>query len=74
MRRLMKEQLTYKVDDEQEATELIEEYKGQQIPDNFVLSKYKSDYKCKKFRSGEQKGEVESEWYIVVVEKTYEVD
>ncbi len=72
MKKLLKAALTFKVGDEAEAAQVIEDFKSKQIPEGYTLTKYKSDYKCRKARSGENKGQIEEEWYIVVVEKSYE--
>ena len=53
----------YRVDDEFEAKNLIEESKNNS---NFTLNKYSSEYKCKKV-----KGEIEDEWYRVTLVKDF---
>ena len=71
MKMLWKEQLTYQIDNEEEAMSTIEDFKGRQLSEGYTLTKYKTDYKVKKDR---KTGEVTDEKWIVVVEKTSEVE
>lgn len=71
MKALWKEQLTYQIDNEEEAMSTIEDFKSRQLPEGYTLTKYKTDYKVKKDR---KTGEITDEKWIVVVEKTYEVE
>lgn len=54
---------TYRVADEDEAKQLIEAAKKDR---NFELTKYSSEYKCKK-----SKGEVVEDWYRVTLTKDF---
>ena len=54
---------TYRVADEDEAKQLIETAKKDR---NFELTKYSSEYKCKK-----SKGEVVEDWYRVTLTKDF---
>lgn len=59
---------SYRVENEEKAKQLIEKAKHDS---NFNLLKYVSEYKCKKVRSGECKGEIEEEWYKVTLTKEF---
>lgn len=59
---------SYRVENEEKAKELIEKAKND---NTFNLLKYVSEYKCKKIRSGECKGEIEEEWYKVTLTKEF---
>ena len=63
MKYLIRSVLTYRVPNEDEAKQLIEDAKKDR---NFTLSKYSSEYKCKK-----AKGEVEDEWYRVTLTQDF---
>ena len=54
---------TYRVGNEAEAKQLIEDAKKENA---YTLSKYSSEYKCSK-----QKGEVVDEWYRVILTKDF---
>lgn len=62
----------FRVDTEEEATEIIEEYKARSVTEGFIVAKTKVDYKTRKARSGERKGEIEEEWWMVEVTVSYE--
>ena len=62
MAKLQKETFVFKVENEEEATQLIEEQKSFS---KGVVS-YKADYKTKK-----SKGEVIDDWYIVTITHDY---
>ena len=49
----------------------IEDFKSRQLSEGYTLTKYKTDYKVKKDR---KTGEITDEKWIVLVEKTYEVE
>lgn len=70
MKQLKTEQLTFKVDSEQLAMETIEQYKDNQLSENYTLTKYNTTYKCKKDR---KTGEIIDEYWLVVVQKEYPV-
>lgn len=63
MKYLIRSVLTYRVANEEEAKQLIEEAKRDH---NFTLSKYSSEYKCKKV-----KGEIEEDWYRVTLTEDF---
>lgn len=58
------------VNSEQEAMDVIEEYKSNQVVEGYTLTKYNTTYKCKKDR---KTGDVILEYWIVKVQKEYEV-
>jgi len=62
----------FRVDTEEEATEIIEDYKARSVTGGYIVSKTKVDYKTKKYRSGEHKGEIEDEWWMVEITVSYE--
>lgn len=70
MKQMTKETLTFRVDGEEEAMQLIETYKANQHSEGYTLLKYKNDYKCKKDR---KTGSIVDEYWIVEVSKGYEV-
>ena len=70
MKQLKTETLVFKVDSEQLAMDTIEEYKDNQIVQEYTLTKYNTTYKCKKNR---KTGEIEDEYWLVSVTKEYEV-
>ena len=63
MKYLIKTVETLRVATEEEAKAVIEEAKKDH---NFTLSKYSSEYKCTK-----KKGEIEDEWYRVILTKDF---
>ena len=69
MPRLMTKQTdVYRVDTEQEAVEMIQDAKDNQIRGSYTLTK--SGYVMKTKKS---KGEIIDSWFIVSLEKSYEV-
>lgn len=66
MKLLLKTVDTFRVEDEEEAVRLIEEYKNNQATDNYSLTK--SGYVLKNKKS---KGEIIDSWAIVTVERTF---
>ena len=56
----------------QEATEIIEDYKARSIVGGYTVAKTKVDYKTRKARSGENKGQIEEEWWMVEITVTYD--
>ena len=70
MKQLKTETLVFKVDSEQLAMDTIEQYKDNQIVEDYTLTKYNTTYKCKKNR---KTGELEDEYWLVSVTKEYEV-
>ena len=63
---------TFRVDSEEEATEIIEDYKSRSIVGGYTVAKTKVDYKTRKARSGENKGQIEEEWWMVEITVTYD--
>ena len=66
MRQLMKTVDTYRVNDEEEAVQLIEEFKNRQLTDGYSLTK--SGYVLKNKKS---KGEIIDSWAIVTIERSF---
>lgn len=66
MKYLIRTVETYRVENEGEAKKVIEEAKADKT---YVLSKYSSEYKCTK-----SKGEVDEEWYRVILTKDFNVE
>ena len=63
---LMKTTDVYRVDDETEAIEMIENFRDQALTEGYTLNK--SGYVIKTKKS---KGEVSDAWAIVTIEKTF---
>ena len=66
MRMLMKTTDVYRVNDEEEAVKLIEEFKDKQIEGGYSLTKSSYVLKTKK-----SKGEIIDSWAVVSVERTF---
>lgn len=66
MKILMKTTDVYRVDNEEEAVDMINDYKDRQLTEGYILSK--SGYVLKNKKS---KGEIIDSWAIVTVEKTF---
>lgn len=66
MKTLLKTVDTFRVDDEEQAVRLIEEYKDNQASEGYSLTK--SSYVLKNKKS---KGEIIDSWAIVTVERTF---
>lgn len=66
MKILMKTTDVYRVDNEEEAVDMINDYKDRQLTEGYTLSK--SGYVLKNKKS---KGEIIDSWAIVTVEKTF---
>lgn len=66
MKTLMKTTDVYRVDNEEEAVDMINDYKDRQLTEGYTLSK--SGYVLKNKKS---KGEIIDSWAIVTVEKTF---
>jgi hypothetical protein len=62
----MKTTEVYRADNEEEAVQMINEYKDRQLTEGFTLSK--SGYVLKTKKS---KGEVIDSWTVVTLEKTF---
>jgi len=62
--------ITYVLDSEQEALDTIEECKEKQHSEDYTLTKYKTEYKCKKDR---KTGDLIDERWNATVTKEYEV-
>jgi len=67
-RALTKQTDVYRVDTEEEAVEMIQDAKDNQIKGAYTLTKSGYAMKTKK-----QKGEIIDSWFIVSLEKSYEV-
>ena len=67
MRKLIKTVDTYRVNDEEEAVQLIEEFKNNQLTENYTLNK--SGYVLKNKKS---KGEIIDSWAMVTLERVFE--
>lgn len=63
---LLKTTDIYRVDDETEAVEMIQNYKNNQATDSYTLTK--SGYVLKNKKA---KGEIIDSWAIVTIEKTF---
>lgn len=70
MKQLKTETLTFKVDSEQLAADIIDEYKANQNKEDYTLTKYNTTYKCKKDR---KTGELVDEYWPTTITKEYEV-
>lgn len=66
MKILMKTTEVYRADNEEEAVQMINDYKDRQLTEGFTLSK--SGYVLKTKKS---KGEVIDSWTVVTIEKTF---
>jgi len=66
MKILMKTTEVYRADNEEEAVQMINEYKDRQLDEGFTLSK--SGYVLKTKKS---KGEIIDSWTVVTIEKTF---
>lgn len=67
MKFLMKTTDVFRVDTEEEAMNLIQEFKDNQISEGYTLSK--SGYVLKTRKS---KGEIIDSWFIVTVERSFD--
>ena len=63
---LLKTTDIYRVDDETEAVEMIQNYKNNQTTDSYTLTKSGYVLKTKK-----AKGEIVDSWAVVTIEKTF---
>ena len=63
---LLKTTDIYRVDDETEAVEMIQNYKNNQITDGYILTK-----SGKKKKNKKAKGEIIDSWAVVTIEKTF---
>lgn len=70
MKQLKTETLTFKVDSEQEALNIIEECKEKQRTEGYTLTKYNTVYKSKKDRKTQ---EIIDEYWLASTTKEYEV-
>jgi len=59
----------YRVDTEEAAAELIENFKSKAGKDGYDLTKYESKYRNKKL-----KGEIVDSWYTVTIQKDFTVE
>ena len=66
MRSLLKTVDTYRVEDEEEAMQLIEDFKNAQLTEGYSLTK--SGYVLKNKKS---KGEIIDSWAICTIERTF---
>ena len=69
-KQLKTETLVFKVDSEQLAADLIEEYKNNQLTEGYTLTKYNTTYKSKKDRKTK---EIVEEYWLTSITKEYEV-
>lgn len=67
MKTLMKTTDVYRVDDEEAAMQLIEEFKNNQAVDGYTVTK--SGYVLKTKKS---KGEIIDSWMIVTIERSFD--
>lgn len=67
MAQIMKESKTWRVDTENEAVSMIEDYKEQSANEPWMVSKSGYTIKTKK-----SKGEIVDMWAVVTIELTYE--
>lgn len=65
---LKQETKTWRVDSENEAVDMINDFKAQQLSESYTIAKSSYTLKTKK-----SKGEVVDSWYIVSVTFDYEV-
>ena len=61
---------TFRVDSEEQATNLVEDFKSQAMSEGSSVIKTKIDYKSKKDR---KTGEIVEEWWIVEITISYEI-
>lgn len=66
MKMKLKETEIYRVQNEEEAVQMINDYKNRQLTEGFTLSK--SGYVLKNKKS---KGEIIDSWAVVTLEKTF---
>ena len=66
MRSLLKTVDTYRVEDEEEAMQLIEDFKNAQLTEGYSLTKSGYVLKNKKY-----KGEIIDSWAICTIERTF---
>lgn len=66
---VLRETIMVKVPVEEQAVELIEEFKSKQEPENYIVTKSGYVLKTKK-----AKGEIIDSWYVVTCQKDYEVE
>lgn len=66
MKMLLKTTDVYRVNNEEEAVDMINDYKDRQLTEGYTLSK--SGYVLKNKKS---KGEIIDSWAVVTVEKTF---
>ncbi|MCK9482664.1 MAG: hypothetical protein M0R38_13060 [Bacteroidia bacterium] len=69
MKELKRETEVYKVDTEEAAAALIEEFKNNAISGDYQVTKYESKYRNKKV-----KGEIVEEFYVVTIQKDYNIE
>ena len=69
-KRLIKTTNIYHIDNEQEATETVENFKSRQLSEGFMVLKTKIDYKPKKDR---KTGEIIDEKWITEITIGYEI-
>ena len=69
-RMMTKKTEVYRVDTEEEAANLVEDYKAKAASEGATVSKTKVDYKSKKDR---KTGDIVDEWWMVEVTISYEI-
>ena len=70
MKQLFKATYAYNIDNEEESTKTIQDYKDRQLTEGFTVLKSKVDYKTKKDR---KTGEIIEEKWVTEVTLSYEV-
>ena len=68
MKELKRTTDVYKVSTEAEAAQLIQEFKENAAAEGYDLTKYESKYRNKKL-----KGEIVEEWYVVTLQKDFDL-
>lgn len=70
MKQLVKTTYVYNIDNEEESTKTIQDYKDKQLTEGYTVLKSKVDYKTKKDR---KTGEITEEKWVTEVTLSYEV-
>lgn len=70
MKQLIKTTYVYNIDNEEESTRTIQDYKDRQLTEGYTVLKSKVDYKTKKDR---KTGEIVEEKWVTEVTLAYEV-
>lgn len=70
MKKLIKQTYVYDIDNEDEATRTVEDYKSKQLSEGYTVLRSKIDYKAKKDK---KTGEIAEEKWVTEVTLKYEV-